>query len=150
MSITQAFARTQPSASCLVAVILLISTCWTQERPSNSKTKQVDLVGEWGGLHLAMSVTAKGATLEFDCAHGKVDMPMRVDARSRFAVRGTYVQEHGGAIRSGEVPNSQAALYTGTLTGNQMTIAVRLLAPNQEIGTFALTRGAPARVLKCK
>ena len=99
---------------------------------------------------MAMSVTAKGATLEFDCAHGKVDMPIRPDARSRFAVRGTYVPEHGGAVRSGEVPNSQAALYTGLLTGNQMTVAVRLLAHNQEIGIFVLTRGEPARIVKCK
>ena len=97
-----------------------------------------------------MSVTAKGATLEFDCAHGKIDQPIRRDARSRFAVRGTYEQEHGGAVRSGEVPNSQAALYTGTLTGNQMTVAVRLLDSDQQIGTFVVRRGEPARVFKCK
>jgi hypothetical protein len=150
MPISQAFARTQPCAFCLAALLFLVSTCWTQERPSNSKTKQADLVGEWGGLHLAMSVTAKGAILEFDCAHGEIDKPMRPDARSRFAVRGTFVQEHGGPVRSGEVPNSEEALYTGTLSGNQMTIAVRLLAPNQQIGTFVLTRGEPARLVKCK
>ena len=150
MPIIQTFARTQPCGSCLAALLFLISTCWAQERPSNSKTKQADLVGEWGGLHLAMSVTAKGATLEFDCAHGKVDKPMRLDARNVFAVRGTYVQEHGGPLRSGEVPNSQEALYTGTLTGNQMTIAVRLLDTGQQIGTFVLTRGEPARLVKCK
>ena len=150
MPIGQAFARTQPCASCLAALLFLVSTCWTQDRPSNSKTKQADLVGEWGGLHLAMSVTAKGATLEFDCAHGKVDMPMRRDARSRFALRGTYGQEHGGPVRSGEVPNSQRVLYTGTVKGNQMTIAVRLLDTDQQIGTFVLTRGEPARLVKCK
>jgi hypothetical protein len=121
-----------------------------EKRPSQIKTAPADLAGDWGGLHLAMSVTGKGASLEFDCAHGQFDKPLRRDRRSRFAVRGTYVQEHGGPVRSGEVPNSQAALYTGTIKGTQMTIIVRLLDHDQQIGTFVVKRGEPARLFRCK
>lgn len=120
------------------------------KRPSEIKTEPADLAGDWGGLHLAMSVTRRGASLEFDCAHGQFDKPLRRDPRSRFAMRGTYIQEHGGPVRSGEVVNSQAALYTGTIKGTQMTIEVRLLDTDQQIGTFVVRRNQPARLFKCK
>jgi hypothetical protein len=135
---------------CFLAMACLSSSFKTQERPPASATaRPINLVGEWGGLHLAMSVTTKGATLEFDCAHGRINKPLPRNVR-RFSLRGIYIQEHGGPILKGEVSNSQAALYTSTVTGNQMTVAVRLLNTDQQIGTFVVKRGEPARLVKCK
>ena len=148
--IARRFACANLLVSCFFTVVCLSSFLKAQERPPDSvMTKPVDLVGEWGGLHLAISVTTKGATLEFDCAHGQFDKPLPRNTR-RFALRGTYVPEHGGPLLKGEVSNSQAALYTGTVTGNQMTIAVRLLDTDQQIGRFVVKRGEPARLFKCK
>jgi hypothetical protein len=148
--IARRFVRVHLLAYCFLTMVCLSSSFKAQERPSESVTAEpVDLAGKWGGLHLAMSVTTKGATLEFDCAHGQLDKLLPRNVR-RFALRGTYVQEHGGPLRKGEVSNSQAALYTGAVKGNQMTISVRLLDTGQQIGTFVVTRGEPARLVKCK
>jgi hypothetical protein len=116
----------------------------------SAQTQPADVLGGWGGLHLSMSVTSQGASVEFDCAHGQIAEPLRLDAQNGFAARGTYVQEHPGPVLSGAAPNSQAALYTGTITGMQMTIAVKLLDTNQEIGTFVVGRGQPPRLFKCR
>ena len=99
---------------------------------------------------MAISVTAKAATLEFDCAHGQFDKPLRPDRLGRFAVRGVYVEEHGGPIRMGEVPKSHPASYTGRIKGNRMTLTVKLLDTHQQVGTFLLRRDHPARLFKCR
>ncbi len=137
---------------CFVSIACLTSTSKAQEQPASksAKTDQADLAGKWGGQHLAISITAKGASLEFDCAHGQFDKPMRPDRLGRFAVRGVYVEEHGGPILKGEVPRSHRASYTGRVKRTQMTITVKLLDTRQHVGTFVVTHGEPARVFKCR
>ena len=52
-------------------------------------------------------------------------------------------------IRVGEVPDTHPARYDGSVTGNSMTLTVRLTDTNETIGTFTLTRAGTARVFKC-
>jgi hypothetical protein len=59
------------------------------------------------------------------------------------------VREHGGPIRVDEVLEWRPALYAGSVTSTAMTLAIRLADTNESIGTFALTRGASGRVVKC-
>lgn len=99
---------------------------------------------------MAISISTKEGSLEFDCAHGQFDKPLRPGWLGRFAVRGVYVEEHGGPIRMGEVPKSHEAFYTGRVKGNRMTITVKLLDTRQQIGTFVVKRGEPARLVKCR
>ncbi len=137
---------------CFVSIVCLTCASKAQEeRASKSaQIKQADLVGSWGGQHLAISVTAKGASLVFDCAHGEFDKPLRPDRLGRFAVRGTYVEEHGGPILMGEVPKSHRASYMGTVKGNRMTITVKLSDSRRQIGQFVVRQGEPAQVFKCR
>ncbi len=137
---------------CFVPMVYLTCASKAQERPASKSAgiKQTDFVGKWGGQHLAISVNTKGASVEFDCAHGQFDKPLRPDRQGHFAVRGVYVEEHGGPILRGEVPKSRGALYTGKVKGNRMTITVKLLDTHQRIGTFVVSRGEPARLFKCR
>lgn len=137
---------------CFVPMVYLTCASKAQERPASksAETKQTDFVGSWGGQHLAISVTAKEAHLEFDCAHGQFDKRLRRDRLGRFAVRGVYVEEHGGPILKGEVPKSYGALYAGRIKGNRMTITVKLLGTRQQVGTFVVRHGEPARLFKCR
>jgi len=138
-------------ACCSISLICLVGSSEASQRPADAtQDKGADLSGDWGGLHLSLSVTEKETNLEFDCAHGRIDVPLRGNARNRFSVRGTYVQEHGGPVRLGEVPKSHPALYTGRIKGTHMTVAVRLLDTSQRIGAFTVTRDQRARVFKCK
>lgn len=106
--------------------------------------------GNWGGQHIQLSVANGSATIEFDCANGKIDGPLRLNSRGRFDLRGTHVREHGGPVRSDEEPTGAAARYTGWTDGKTMKLTVTLVNTNTVIGTFELTRGSEGRVFKCR
>src|SRR5438093_12502937 len=44
--------------------------------------------GDWGAQHVAFSVSEQGAAVEFDCAHGRIEGPLRLDRRGRFEAEG--------------------------------------------------------------
>jgi len=104
------------------------------------------LVGEWGGDHVSLAVSDQASHAELDCAHGDFSGSLQAD---RFAVAGTFVREHGGPIRVGELPDSHPAIFSGTVSGSSMMLTIRLTDTNESVGTFALTRGSPGRVVKC-
>jgi hypothetical protein len=107
------------------------------------------LTGMWGGDHIALTVADTGTHSEFDCAHGDIPSTLMVNARNEFDVSGTFVREHGGPIRVGEMPDSHPAAYVGSVTVTTMMLTVRLTDTNEVIGTFTLSRGSPGRVVKC-
>jgi hypothetical protein len=105
--------------------------------------------GQWGGTHIQMTVANGSATIEYDCANGTINGPLRLDSRGRFSLLGKHVREHGAAVRMGEEDNSAPARYTGWTDGKTMKLTVTLVNPTTEVGTFQLTRGSAGRVFKC-
>ena len=106
-------------------------------------------VGTWGGQHVSMEVTDLGATLDFDCAHGSINERIAFDSEQRFAVKGSYVREHGAATRQDEAAEGQTVTYEGVIDGESMTLKVILEETKEVIGTFTLIRGKVGRVRKC-
>jgi hypothetical protein len=106
-------------------------------------------LGAWGGVHVSLLLTATGGTLEYDCAHGTIDQPFDIDSAGRFQLAGTHTREHGGPIRKDEKPDTHPARYNGAVDGDTMTLTVTLTDSNEVLGTFTLTRGRMARVVKC-
>jgi hypothetical protein len=94
-------------------------------------------------------VTERGGSLEYDCAHGKIDQALVADGAGRFDLRGTHTREHEGPIREDEEADTHPARYSGTTDGRTMTLTVTLLDSGEEVGTFKLTRGQAGRILKC-
>ena len=128
----------------LLSAVIATSTC------SSSPAGPTPVpAGLWGGDHIALSVAAIGAHIDFDCAHGDIPVRLTVNGRKEFNVPGTFVREHGGPIRVGEVPDSHPAAYAGSVTDTTMVLIVRLTDTNEMIGTFALSRDSPGRVVKC-
>src|SRR5262249_5818187 len=78
--------------------------------------------GDWGGDHVHLVVTAKAATVEFDCGHGTLDAAFRVDASGRFDVKGQYVPEHAGPIGRDEAATPANARYSGSLKDGVLTM----------------------------
>ena len=105
--------------------------------------------GTWGGEHVAMTVTAGGAHLEFDCASGDINQPLTLDSERRMAMDGVFVREHGGPVRDGETADRRPARYSGRINGNTMTLGITLIDSNENIGTFTLNYGAEPAVRKC-
>ena len=54
--------------------ILLLGGCRGPLEPS-------DLAGTWGGEHVEVTFDTLGAgTLQYDCAHGRIDAPLTIGA----------------------------------------------------------------------
>lgn len=104
--------------------------------------------GVWGGNHVRLEVGAKSATIEYDCAHGEIEGPLEVDANGRFNLRGTHTPERGGPIRSDETRRSLPATYVGSISGDKMTLTLKLSGTEDE--TFTLEKGKEGNLFKCK
>jgi hypothetical protein len=104
----------------------------------------------WGGPHVHLVMTAKGAELEFDCAHGQIKAPIKGDSEGRFDLPGTFVRERGGPIRSDETPAEEAVRYSGRIVGDSMTLTITLVDSHEKLDTFSLARGKEGRLWKCK
>jgi len=116
---------------------------------SGGDTKRID-AGTWGANGIALEVTASGARIEYDCAHGTVGGPILLDADGRFDVEGRHFREHGGPIREGESSDGQPVRYTGRVAGDTMTLAVTPAGSGTAISSHTLVRGKTGRLHKCR
>jgi hypothetical protein len=105
--------------------------------------------GVWGGAHVLMEITAAGAALTYECAHGTIDQGLELDGKGHFDVRGTHTRERGGPVRSGETPDRDTARYTGRVDGKIMTLVVTLTDTKETVGTFSLTFGERPELHRC-
>ena len=105
--------------------------------------------GAWGGDHIRLEVTGKGAQMEFDCAHGAIDEPLGLDNSGRFEAKGVYVEESPGPQREDSPARSKPARYEGRVQDSTMTLVITLMENVQTIGTFSLTKGRSPRITKC-
>ena len=122
----------------LIAVLCTTACGGTPTLPS--------LLGQWGGDHVSLTVSDQTSHVELDCAHGDLSSPIQ---SNRFSVPGTFVREHGGPVRTDETPDTHPALFAGSVSGDSMTLTIRLTDTNESVGSFLLTRGSPGRVVKC-
>jgi len=106
--------------------------------------------GMWGGEHIVLWVYKTHARLEYDCAHGTIDQPIKVDSKGRFDITGTHVRESGGPVAKDERPDSHPALYTGQVTGKKLVITITLTDTKESVGTFTLEYGQKPSLFKCK
>ena len=65
--------------------------------------------GAWGGTGIALEVTASGARIELDCAHGTIEAPLALDAEGGFDLPGTLVRERPGPVRDGRGGDATAS-----------------------------------------
>lgn len=113
-----------------------------------SRTKSLP-VGQWGGEHISMDVTGRGATVEYDCAHATIERRIAVDRNGRFDVSGIQFPEHGGPVRQGQ-DTGYAVHFKGQVNGKTMTLSVSNSVTKELIGTFTLVHGTEVRLMKCR
>ncbi len=105
--------------------------------------------GNWGGDHIAMTVTSSSTHIDLDCAYADVPTTLRTDERGQFSAAGTFVRGHGGPVREGEILDAHPATFAGSLTATTIVLTIRLTDGSDVIGPFSLARGAIGRVVKC-
>ena len=104
--------------------------------------------GTWGGQHIILEVSDKGAEAEFDCAHGQITQPMTLDQQGRFDVTGTFTPEHGGPVRRDEEITPAPMRYSGHVSGDTMELTIT--RGEAKIGPYTLTRGSHPMLTKCR
>jgi hypothetical protein len=96
--------------------------------------------GTWGSNTASLTITDSSATLKIlasgGCygAYAEIDQPIRTP---RFALSGIYTQLIGAF--PGKIQN--AAQFSGSVEGNQISIVVTVRALQQVLGPFSLTHG---------
>jgi hypothetical protein len=106
-------------------------------------------IGQWGGQNVQLDVAEDGAQLRFSCARGKIELPLTLDAEGRFSAEGTFVAQGMGPTREDDPPKSRAAVYSGAVRNNLMTLTVTVADSKEEGGTFELTQGKPGSIRRC-
>ncbi len=127
----------------VAAIVPLSAACQSTTGPSRPVT------GEWGGEHIGLSLDAAGGRLEYDCAAGAIAVPLRPDAAGRFHAEGTHTPGQGGPDRIDYVPPRLPALYEGRVTGDRMTLRIKVVSSGLTLGPFILRREAQPMLLKC-
>ena len=105
-------------------------------------------IGNWGGQHINIKVTAQSATVEYDCATGVIQGPLVIDRNGNFKLHGKHRMERGGPVRADETPKDLPATYTGSVRGNTMTLNLKV--SDAEVETFRLEKGKEGELFKCK
>ena len=114
-----------------------------------SKHERTPVLGKWGGRHVGLIAGPIGATLEYDCANGEIEGPIRLDRRGRFVAAGYHIPGHGGPARLGDVPLRWRADYFGRIHGRIMTLFVKIPSKGIDIGPFMLRRDTEPMIVRC-
>jgi len=134
----------RPIMPCWFILTLALAACADTHTPPPSV-----IIGSWGGDHAGLVATADSGTLEYDCAVGRVTEALRPGADGRFVASGTHTPGHGGPARIDEVLLRRPARYTGRVDGDLLELTVVMTDSNAVVGTFQMTRGRSAHVVKC-
>ena len=76
--------------------------------------------GKWGGHHVRLDVSESGAKFEFDCAHGRLSGPLKLQD-GRFTATGTFVRERG-RVTLEDSERGQPVYFKGVVEGSRMTL----------------------------
>jgi hypothetical protein len=105
--------------------------------------------GAWGGDHIHAEISDSGVRFDFDCATGETGEPIVLDNRGRFSVNGTFVPEHGAALRRDENSGARSVRYAGNVKKQQMSLTITDSKTKEVIGSFTLRHGSEGRLTKC-
>jgi len=121
----------------------------TQKSSTPKEVVPMQTKGQWGGEGIAMDVSDDGATVEFDCAHGKITEKLAANSNGKFVAKGLFARESFGPTRQDDDLNGKPAIYSGTINDQTMTLTIKLDGSNETIGTYTLTKGKSGRIRKC-
>lgn len=107
------------------------------------------LTGQWGAQHIGLVLTGSGGQLDYDCAAGTIDGPLIVQPDNRFTATGRHTPRIGGPEQVGQVRPSYPARYSGSVSGDVLTLRVDVPSQGIVIGPYTLRRGAEPVLMRC-
>ncbi len=129
--------------------LMVAAACHATSGSPNLRTTDGVVTGSWGGARVGLVLDPSGGRLEYDCATGAIEQPLRLDGEGRFSATGYHVAGAGGPERDGHVPPRSPAAYSGRVEGDAMTLLIRIPALGLEIGPLSLRRDEPPMLMRC-
>ena len=129
----------------LLAACAVVTTCGAASVAPDSAIK----TGRWGGPHVMMTVADKHTDIEFDCGQASVDSAIPLDSNGGFSATGTFLQERPGPTTPDGPPHRPMRI-DGSVKDQTMDMRVTLTDQNEDLGSFTLSFGTDARLVKCK
>jgi hypothetical protein len=128
---------------------LSVAACASLSSASQSGQPAQVKAGTWGGQHLAMTVSDTKVEFEFDCGTASIDGHISLKSDGTFVATGTFTREGPGPTRIGGGPGEPARV-TGTVKDDTMQVQIVLIDSKADMGTFTVTLGTNARLVKCR
>lgn len=130
-------------------VIALVSSFASGVVPMpNAEAKSSAMVtGLWGGRQIRLQANADGATIDFDCAHGRISGPIKLDKGGRFSTKGSYEAFSPGPQQA-DAPVETTARFSGRVSGDTLTLDI-IAAPGNPKRSYTLTRGKMSKIIRC-
>ncbi len=125
---------------------LMVMSC------ANAGPPQV--IGQWGGDQVRLTLDASGGRIEYDCGAGTIDTPVQLDAESRFSAKGKHEDFSSGKVagsgptNADAVPAVRGANYSGKVEGDQLSLTVRIDG-DKVPRSFKLVRGKSVKLIRC-
>ena len=105
--------------------------------------------GVWGGNHIQMNVENGQARIEFDCAGAVINGPLTIGSNGQFTFVGTFTKGSGGPVRKDSMPKQKPARFSGQVSGNTMTLDVRVDDVPGANGKYILSKGRNGKIFRC-
>lgn len=106
------------------------------------------LEGKWGGDRLRLVVDSAGATVETDCASGRIAGPIKLSAGGDFEAVGTFEQHAGGPQRADAPAAPPNARFRGHVDGGVITLSITPEGA-ATAQTFTVRKGAAVKLVRC-
>ena len=124
----------------LTALLLIAAAC-----TSNPSDPITEIKGTWGGEDAGLIASDTSAHVHIGCTLGDTSTPIRPDATGNFDVSGTYNVDAYPIDRGILHP----ARFSGTVSGNELTIKVTLVDTGAQLGPVKLVRGKEPKMGPC-
>jgi hypothetical protein len=117
---------------------------------SMTMAQQEEIEGQWGGDGARLIFDAGRGIISYDCAHGSISGPIRMNSKGNFTTDGTYVAEKPGPIRLEEKQEEWPVRYEGKLKDDELELRITRTDNGETIGSFLLFEGSEGRIHKCR
>lgn len=106
------------------------------------------MVGMWGGDRVNTVFSPQGAQLQYDCAAGSIDAPVRLDSQGRFTARGVHEAYRAGPDTVDQTTTTRAATYEGRLAGTVLELRVRIDG-DATVHSYRLEKDRTVKLIRC-
>jgi len=106
------------------------------------------IVGNWGGGRVNAVFSPEGVRLEYDCALGLIDTPVRFNSQGRFTAHGTYESYRLVPDVENGASRKRAAKYDGRLIGTAIELHMRVDG-EKATHSYILEKDRKSKLIRC-